>query len=275
MNPKSIDPKPEPAPGSSCVDTEKICVDLTTCCVDTRTDMCQPEFSLSRQKMNVDGRLLYNVFLEYLPRGSVSELYRGEPMAEDNVRRYAVSMLQGLCRVHKEGSVHCDLKPQNVLIAGPRRTKIADFGLAKRVGAQGSGSGHAGFLRGTLLYMVLEFVEKSEYEPMSDVWSLGCVVSKMATGMSAWRYGERATTSATVLLLLYINFDEEFPEIPEELSEEGRDFLGRCFMRKPSERLTVEMLLGHPFMAAAAAAAAEVSKSDGKDDGHSKKGNQR
>ncbi|MQM23039.1 hypothetical protein Taro_056100 [Colocasia esculenta] len=215
--------------------------------------------------VEVDGRRLYNVFLEYLPRGSLSELYRGEPMAEDGMRRYAASMLQGLRRVHKEGC--------NVLIAGSGWTKIADFGLAKRAGAQGSRSGHAGFLRWTLLYMAPEFVEKSEYEPLSDAWSLGCVVSEMATGMPAWRYGGRATTSAAAPLLLHIGSDEELPEIPEELSEEGRDFLGRCFVRKPSERLTVEMLLGHPFMAAAAVA--DASKSDGKDDGHSKEGNRR
>ncbi|MQM05151.1 hypothetical protein Taro_037958 [Colocasia esculenta] len=199
--------------------------------------------------IEVDGRWLYNMFLEYLPGGSLSEL------------------------VHEEGCMHCDLKPQNMLIAGPGRTKITDFGLAKRAGAQGSGSGCAGFLRGTLLYMVPEFVEKSEYEPLSDVWSLGYIVSEMATGMPAWRYGGRATTSAAAPLLLHIGSDGKLPKIPEELSKEGRDFLGRCFVRKPIERLTVEMLLGHPFLAAAAAAAAEVSKSDGDDDGHSKEGN--
>ncbi|MQM23068.1 hypothetical protein Taro_056129 [Colocasia esculenta] len=203
-------------------------------------------------------------------------MYMGEPMVEDDVRRYAASMLQGLRRVHEEGCVHCDLKPQKVLIAGPGWTKIADFGLAKRAGAQGSRSGHAGFLRGTLLYMAPEFVEKSEYEPLSDAWSLGCIVSEMATGMLVWRYGGRTTTSAAAPLLLHIGSDEELLEIPEELLEEGRDFLGRCFVRKPNKRLTVEMLLGHPFMAAAAATvAAEASKSDGNDDGHSKEGNQR
>ncbi|MQM19521.1 hypothetical protein Taro_052526 [Colocasia esculenta] len=124
--------------------------------------------------------------------------------------------------------------------------------------------------------MAPEFVEKSEYEPLSNSWSLGCIVSKMATRMPTWRYGGRATTSAAAPLLLHIGSDEELLEIPEELLEEGRDFLGRCFVRKPSERLTVEMLLGHPFMAVAAeAAAAEASKSDGNDDGHSKEGNRR
>ncbi|MQM11383.1 hypothetical protein Taro_044290 [Colocasia esculenta] len=133
--------------------------------------------------IEVDERRLYNVFLEYLPRGSLSKLYRGEPMVEDDVRRYATSMLQGLRRVHEEGCVHCDLKPQNVLIAGPGQTRIAEFGLAKGAEAQGSGSGRPGFLRGTLLYMAPEFVEKSKYEPLLDVWSLSCVVSEMATGI--------------------------------------------------------------------------------------------
>ncbi|RWR89034.1 Protein kinase domain-containing protein [Cinnamomum micranthum f. kanehirae] len=45
-----------------------------------------------------------------------------------------------------------------------------------------------------------------------------------------------------------IGFGDELPEIPTELSDEGKDFLSKCFVRDPSKRWTAEMLLQHPFV---------------------------
>ncbi|OVA01142.1 Protein kinase domain [Macleaya cordata] len=89
----------------------------------------------------------------------------------------------------------------------------------------------------------------NENEAPSDVWALGCVVIKMITGKSAWNCRANADVSN---LLFRIGFTEESPEIPGELSEEGKDFLRKCLVRDPKKRWTAEMLLNHPFIAAAA-----------------------
>uniref|UniRef100_A0A1D1YK31 Mitogen-activated protein kinase kinase kinase ANP1 n=1 Tax=Anthurium amnicola TaxID=1678845 RepID=A0A1D1YK31_9ARAE len=189
-----------------------------------------------------DGRRLYNLFLEYVPGGPLSELCRGNPMAEGDVRRYAASLLRGLRRVHAAGYVHCDVKPQNVLVAGAGRAKVADFGLARKAGAGGAAP-----LRGTPLYMAPESVGKGEHEPPSDIWSFGCVVAEMATGEAPWR---SRGVSDPAALLFFLGAGEEVPEIPETLSEQGRDFLRRCLVRDPAQRWTAEMLLDHPFLEA-------------------------
>ncbi|MQL75103.1 hypothetical protein Taro_007483, partial [Colocasia esculenta] len=211
--------------------------------------------------VEADGRRFYNVFLEYVPGGTLSELCRRTPLPEEEVRRYTASILRGLRRVHEAGYVHCDVKPQNVLVAGKGRAKIADFGLAKlageKVGAGGARRGGA-FLRGTPLYMAPESVARGEHEPPSDVWSLGCVVAEMATGEPAWRCADAAA------LVFRIGSGEEVPEVPLAMSDEGKDFLRKCLDRDPTERWTAAMLLGHPFVAGAVVDDEDSSSADDK-----------
>jgi serine/threonine protein kinase len=49
-------------------------------------------------------------------------------------------------------------------------------------------------------------------------------------------------------LLIRIGVGEELPLIPEELSQEGKDFLQKIFVKNPLKRWTAEMLLKHPFI---------------------------
>ncbi|KAF8410075.1 hypothetical protein HHK36_002597 [Tetracentron sinense] len=195
------------------------------------------------------GNSFYNVLLEYASRGTLADLLKnsGAPLPESEVRRYTKSILKGLCYTHENGYVHCDIKLHNILLCsasdGGNDVKIADFGLAKKAGQREDG---VSSLRGTPLYMSPESVTGIEQEAPSDIWSLGCVVAELVAGKPAWRCRDDSDVGA---LLLRIGFGEELPEIPGELSEQGRDFLRRCFVRDPSKRWTAKMLLNHPFVA--------------------------
>lgn len=188
-----------------------------------------------------DGQQLYNLLLEYVPRGSLADLLLHGPLSEIVVRKYARSILQGLSLVHSRGYVHCDIKPQNTLVSGDGAVKIADFGLAKKRGERAENS-----VRGTPLYMSPESILKKEYEPPMDVWSVGCLVAEMATGKPVWG---RSRNDDVWGLLMRIGFDDGLPEIPSDMSEVGKDFLRRCFVRDPQSRWTADMLLKHPFVA--------------------------
>jgi len=89
-----------------------------------------------------------------------------------------------------------------------------------------------------------EAVNNSEYEPPADIWALGCAVVEMVTGKPAWD----VCGSNILSLLIRIGVGEELPKIPEDLSEEGKDFLGKCFVKDPTKRWSAEMLLKHPFI---------------------------
>ncbi|KAK3412128.1 hypothetical protein EUGRSUZ_I00914 [Eucalyptus grandis] len=196
------------------------------------------------------GEELYNVLLEYAAGGSLADSMksRGKPLSDAEIRRHTRSILEGLEFVHSKGFVHCDVKLQNILVFpnGGDEVKIADFGLAKKAGEQPAKGGKQGGLewRGTPMYMAPESVNCNEYEPPSDVWALGCAVVEMATGRPAW--GSPANAYA---LMIRIGVGDEIPEIPEGLSEQGKDFLMKCFAKNPKKRWTARMLLKHPFLA--------------------------
>ncbi|KAI3408604.1 Protein kinase domain-containing protein [Psidium guajava] len=202
---------------------------------------------------SLTGEELYNVFLEYAAGGSLADSLksRGKPLSEPEIRRHTRSILEGLEFVHSKGFVHCDVKLQNILVfpyGGSEEVKIADFGLAKRVGERLAKGGKQGGFEwwGTPMYMAPESVNCNEYEPPSDIWALGCAAVEMTTGRPAW--GSQAESNAYALMIR-IGAGDEIPEIPEGLSEQGKDFLMKCFAKNPRKRWTARMLLKHPFLA--------------------------
>ncbi|CDP02503.1 unnamed protein product [Coffea canephora] len=188
-----------------------------------------------------NGEKLYNVFLEYASGGTLADKLNNScdhRLPEDEVRRYTRGVLRGLRRVHENGFVHCDIKLQNILLGQDGAVKIGDFGLAKKDAAEKVGCE----LRGTPLYMSPEMVAGGDQSSPADIWALGCLVAEMFTGVPAWRCSDVAA------LLMRIGVGDEVPEIPGKLSEEGKDFVGKCFVKDPKERWTAEMLLDHPFV---------------------------
>jgi len=86
---------------------------------------------------------------------------------------------------HDQGIVHRDIKPENILLGKNGAVKIADFGLAKLVGAGGEDASltGAGDVMGTPHYMAPEQVEKPrEVDHRADIYSLGVVFYQMLTG---------------------------------------------------------------------------------------------
>lgn len=191
-----------------------------------------------------NGEELYNVFLEFASKGSLADLVKKSSgnLRESEIKRHTRSILKGLKHIHGNGFVHCDIKLQNLLVFGNGGVKIADFGLTKK---SGDGEGEKFEIRGTPLYLAPESVTESEYDSPADIWALGCAVVEMATGKPAWN-AEKLNIPA---LMIKIGMSEELPEIPNFLSEEGKDFLRKCFVKDPRIRWTAEMLLDHPFVA--------------------------
>ncbi|KAK9109223.1 hypothetical protein Sjap_017283 [Stephania japonica] len=200
-----------------------------------------------------NGERLYNLHLELASRGSLAQLiqHSGGSFPESDVRRYTRSILLGLHSIHQKGFAHCDIKPHNILLTGESgQVKIADFGLAKKISDSTNSIELPNFadfgFGGTPMYMAPESIVRDDRGGSSacDVWALGCVVAEMISGRPVWRFNDSEASA----LLFKIGFSDELPEIPEQLSEEGRDFLKRCFVRDPRRRWTAEMLLNHQFV---------------------------
>ncbi|XWS29835.1 hypothetical protein CRYUN_Cryun24cG0063900 [Craigia yunnanensis] len=195
-----------------------------------------------------NGEESYNLFLEYANKGSLADQVKknGGNLIESDVRRYARSILKGLRFLHAKGFAHCDIKLQNILLFGNGDVKIADFGLAMRNVEEVGEEQRRMEIRGTPLNIAPESVNENEYGSPVDIWALGCTIVEMFTGKPAWNFKPGTNVAA---LLIKIGVSDDLPAIPAKLSEEGKDFLGKCFIKDPKSRWTAEMLLDHPFMA--------------------------
>ncbi|MED6114777.1 hypothetical protein PIB30_083762 [Stylosanthes scabra] len=197
-----------------------------------------------------NGDSLYNIFLEYASNGTLADhmkrTTREKRFSENQVRTYTRSLIEGLKHIHDNGFVHCDIKLQNVLVFQDGEVKISDFGLAKEKGVTVQRGDNKWECRGTPLFMSPESVNDNQYESPADIWALGCAVVEMFTGKPAWNVKSGANMWS---LLIRIGVSEEIPIIPDDLSEQGKDFLRKCFVKDPRERWTAEMLLNHPFIA--------------------------
>lgn len=213
------------------------------------------------------GQRMRNMFLEYMPGGSLSDLLKqfagAQPLDEELIRSYTRSLVQGIDYLHCRGIVHCDIKAKNVLVGNaPGCVKLADFGSAKHVDAVELRKKEEKLetedldledcvmrkVNGTPLWMAPEVVLQQEQGLPSDIWSLGCTVVEMATGRAPW-----AQITDPFVALYRIGCTDEMPAVPASLSPEAHDFLARCFERNPRRRWTSAQLLEHPFLTAAAA----------------------
>ena len=109
----------------------------------------------------------------------------------EQVLRYALQLAEALEHAHRHGVVHRDLKSANVIITPEERTKVLDFGLAKRVGGEDATGAttlseaaltEPGALAGTLAYMAPEQLRGQPADVRSDIWALGVVLYEMAVG---------------------------------------------------------------------------------------------
>ncbi|XP_047159975.1 mitogen-activated protein kinase kinase kinase 20-like [Vigna umbellata] len=104
------------------------------------------------------GYLTYNLFMEYAPHGSLGNLIKTKLLSDKEVIVYTHMLLKGLSCMHEKGIVHCDLKPDNILLfpSWDDRTKyqlkISDFGLSKTSEEANADLGEIKF-RGTPYYM--------------------------------------------------------------------------------------------------------------------------
>ncbi|KAE8656525.1 invertase/pectin methylesterase inhibitor family protein [Hibiscus syriacus] len=188
-----------------------------------------------------NGKLLYNLFLEYAPSGTVTDAVHkhGRCLEEGIVRSYTHGILLGLEFLHSRGIVHCDIKGQNILVTDDG-VKITDLGCARR--ADGA-STTAWSVAGTPVYMAPEVARGEQQGFSADVWALGCTVIEMATGRAPW-----PDVPDPVSALYRIGFSNDVPEIPSNTSEQARDFLSKCLRRDPAERWSATQLLSHDFV---------------------------
>lgn len=110
-------------------------------------------------------------------------LARGGRLEAARARELLAGVACGLRDALAAGLVHRDIKPSNLLLDESGRVRIADFGLARRLGERGRvGSTYRGRFVGTPLYMAPERARGDAYDHRADMYSLGCTFYHLLSG---------------------------------------------------------------------------------------------
>jgi serine/threonine protein kinase len=122
----------------------------------------------------------------------------------DQVVRIGVDLARALEAAHRQGIIHRDIKPQNILVTTHGHPYVMDFGLAKLISTERTSSG---VVLGTLAYMSPEQAsgDPSQVDERSDIYSLGATLYTVLCGQSPFR-GE-----TTIALLRKICTEEPIP----------------------------------------------------------------
>jgi serine/threonine protein kinase len=126
----------------------------------------------------------YYIAMEYVPSGTLMDRIFDEGALDPNIAaELGFQVAEALGFAHKRGVIHRDVKPQNILLTASGEVKVADFGIARAVGAMAATSvSKTGIVLGTVGYMSPEQALGEPVGPRSDLYSLGVVLYEMLTG---------------------------------------------------------------------------------------------
>jgi serine/threonine protein kinase len=171
----------------------------------------------------------------------VMPLLTGESLAErmaaqgtlelQEILRIGMQAAEGLAAAHVQGLIHRDIKPANILLEkGVERAVLTDFGLARA--ADDVSMTRWGIIAGTPEYMSPEQARGEALDGRSDLFSLGCVLYEMATGVSPFRADSTMATLRRIVDEQPAAMSSLAPDLPPWF----REIVERLLSKDPSRR---------------------------------------
>ena len=140
------------------------------------------------------------IVMEYVEGGSLRdrlEEAKGRSLPLDDVMRWVQQAADGLAEAHKQGIIHRDIKPDNLMLTESGQIKITDFGLARLETATRLTA--AGATLGTVNYMSPEQITGREVDQRADLFSLGATFYELLTGQRAFIGADANATYYAIL----------------------------------------------------------------------------
>ena len=198
------------------------------------------------------------LFLEYVSADNLKKIIKlyGGKLNEKLIKIYTKQILKALLFLHNELKVaHRDIKCSNILLDKNGIIKLIDFGCSGIIEKQNKeneknkdknnndkNKPFKGF-KGSLLWCAPEVIMDEYYGTKCDIWSLGCSIIEMG-GLEPWN----GTLNNLYQYKNIVGKSKELPEIPNQFSNELKDFLLHCLVKDPDKRADANFLLNHTFI---------------------------
>jgi len=166
------------------------------------------------------------MILDYINGGELFfHLKKEGRFAESRVKLYAAEIVCALAHLHNLDIVYRDLKPENILLDSEGHICITDFGLSKKLEADGGTHTFCG----TPEYLAPEVLKGHGHGRPVDWWSLGTLLFEMMTGLPPF-YAQNVNVMYQKILSGELRF-------PNYISEEAKSLLEGLLTRDPAQRL--------------------------------------
>ena len=179
--------------------------------------------------------------MEFVENGSLSAFMARGPLAANEAVRLVKELCRALIEAHGAGVLHCDLKPENVLLDSSFQVRLCDFGQSRM-------SHERSPALGTLYYMAPEQADlEAVADARWDVYAVGALLHHMLTGEPPFRTPElqrklESTDSLTDRLAVYRDTIANSPPPSTHRTVRGVDkrlgqLIDSCLVLNPAERL--------------------------------------
>jgi serine/threonine protein kinase len=174
----------------------------------------------------------YFIAMDLIDGGHLGRSLAEAPIPVHRAIDWTVQVCDAIAHAHARGIVHCDLKPNNILLDQDRRVHLTDFGLAQSLGA---GEPVTNRIEGTAPFMAPEQVSPfwGSISIRTDVYGIGAVLYALLTGVSPYA----GTTVADVLAQVISAAKPVSPALRRpEVLDRISDICLRCLGKWPADR---------------------------------------
>jgi serine/threonine-protein kinase len=183
----------------------------------------------------------YFIAMEYVEGKTLATLLKERgPLSPTHACDVISEVAAALSFAHENGVIHRDVKPGNILIGLGGQVKVADFGIARALGANVEEAlTEIGSVMGTATYLSPEQAQGAQPDPRSDIYSLGVMMYELVAGRAPF-VGE----SAVAIAYQHVhNFPQPLREVVADLPRGFESVVAKCMAKNEQRRYDNAMLV--------------------------------
>ena len=170
------------------------------------------------------------IVMEYVDGVTLKEYMQEHKLSLNSVLEIGVRLADALQHAHSHNIIHCDIKPQNILIDKNMNPKIADFGIAKMVTNQTMV--YSKSVMGSVHYISPEQACGGKITASSDVYSLGIVLFEMLTGQVPYM----GTTAVSVAMMHVEKPVPQLKDFMEKVPDGMQEIMNKALAKRCEDR---------------------------------------